>query len=41
MEKNPDSGSGMNIPDHFSESLETVLGLKVLKFFDGDPDLGS
>ncbi len=41
MEKSPDSGSGMNIPDHFSESLETVLGLKVLKFFDADPNLGS
>jgi hypothetical protein len=28
MEKNPDRGSGMNIPDHFSESLETVLRAK-------------
>ncbi len=27
----------MNIPDHFSESLETVFGLKNLKFFDADP----
>jgi hypothetical protein len=26
----------MNIPNNFSESLETVLGLKVLKFFDAD-----
>jgi hypothetical protein len=25
MEKNPDPGSGMNIPDNFSESLETVF----------------
>jgi hypothetical protein len=24
------SGSGVNIPDYFSESLETVLGLKYL-----------
>jgi hypothetical protein len=24
----------MNIPDHFPESLETVLGQKILKFFD-------
>jgi hypothetical protein len=28
------SGSGMNIPDHFSESLETVLVRKILKLFD-------
>jgi hypothetical protein len=28
----------MNIPDYFSESLETVLGLKILKFFDADPE---
>jgi hypothetical protein len=27
----------MNIPDHISESLETILGLKILKFFDADP----
>ncbi len=33
-------GSGMNIPDHFSESLQTILGLKVLQFFDVDPDPG-
>jgi hypothetical protein len=31
------SESGMNIPDHFSQSLETVLVLKILKFFDADP----
>jgi hypothetical protein len=36
-EKNPDPGSGMNIPDHFSESLGTVLGLRILKIFDADP----
>jgi hypothetical protein len=31
----------MNIPDHFSESLETqCFGLKILKFFDVDPDPG-
>jgi hypothetical protein len=34
-----DPGSGMmNIQDHFSESLETFLGLKILKFFHADPD---
>jgi hypothetical protein len=31
----------MNIPDPFSESLETVLGQKILKFFDADPGPGS
>ena len=38
--KNPDLGSGMNIPDHFSESLETVFGVpdpgsKMEKFGSG------
>ncbi len=31
----------MNIPDYFSESLETVIMVKILKFFEADPDLGS
>jgi hypothetical protein len=31
------SGSGMNNPDHISESLETFFGVKILKFFDADP----
>jgi hypothetical protein len=31
----------MNIPDHISESLETIFWLKILKFFDADPDPGS
>jgi hypothetical protein len=30
----------MNIPDHISESLETIFGLKILKFFDADPGFG-
>ncbi len=34
----PDQGSGKNIPDHISENLEQFLGLKILKFFDADPD---
>jgi hypothetical protein len=35
------AGSGMDIPDHISESLETIVfGLKILKFFDADPDPG-
>jgi hypothetical protein len=43
MGKKSRSGSGIrdDIPDHISESLETILGLKVLKFFDADPDSGS
>jgi hypothetical protein len=28
----------MNIPDHISESLETIFWLKILKFFDADPE---
>jgi hypothetical protein len=28
----------MNIPDHISESLETILWMKILKFFDADAD---
>jgi hypothetical protein len=33
----------MNIPDHISESLETIFWVMniVLKFFDTDPDPGS
>jgi hypothetical protein len=31
----------MNIPDHFSESLEKVFGFKILIFFDADLDTGS
>jgi hypothetical protein len=30
----------MNIPDHISESLETIFELKILKFFDADPGSG-
>jgi hypothetical protein len=26
----------MNIPDHISESLETIFWGKILKFFDAD-----
>jgi hypothetical protein len=31
------SGSGMNNPDHISEILEieTIIGIKILKLFDG------
>jgi hypothetical protein len=34
-------GSGMNIPYHISESLESFVWVKILKFFDADPDPGS
>jgi hypothetical protein len=40
MGKKSRSGSGMNIPDHISESLETIFGVKILKFFDADADSG-
>jgi hypothetical protein len=46
MDKKPRSGSGTNIPDHISESLETRFFGKipvrypVLKFFDTDADPG-
>jgi hypothetical protein len=41
MGKTSRSGSGMNIPVHISESLETVFGLKILTFVDANPDPGS
>jgi hypothetical protein len=38
--KNPDPEpvSGMSIPDHISESLETIFWVKILKFFNADLD---
>jgi hypothetical protein len=27
----------MKNPDHISESLETIFGVKIFKFFDADP----
>ncbi len=40
MGKKSGSGSGMNNPDHISESLP-FFGLKyLLKFFDADPGSG-
>ncbi len=35
--QDPDPRSGMNNPNHISESLETILWVKILKFFDADP----
>ncbi len=40
MGKKSGSGSGINNPDHISESLETIFWTKILKFFkffDADP----
>jgi hypothetical protein len=33
------SGSGMNTPDHISESL-TIFWVKIMKFFDADSGSG-
>jgi hypothetical protein len=42
MHKKSRSGSGINIPDHISESFETIFWVKkILKFFDADPNPGS
>jgi hypothetical protein len=38
MDKKSGSRSGMNNPDHVSESLETMFWVKMLKFFDADPE---
>jgi hypothetical protein len=39
--KKSGSGSGMNNPDHISESLKKLFwGVKILKFFDVDPGPG-
>jgi hypothetical protein len=40
MGKKSGSGSGMNNPDHISESLETIFGVKIFIFFDADPGFG-
>jgi hypothetical protein len=41
MGKKSRSGSGMNTPDHISESLETTFWVKILKFFVADAEPGS
>jgi hypothetical protein len=38
QDPDPGSGSGMNILDHISESLESIFRVKTLKFFDADVD---
>jgi hypothetical protein len=37
MGKKSGSGSGMNNPDHISESFEKVFWFTIHKFFDADP----
>jgi hypothetical protein len=39
--KKSGSRSGMNNPDHISESLETIFLVTILKFFDGWKNFGS
>ena len=34
----PGSGIRDEHPDHISESLETIFGLKMLQFLDADPE---
>jgi hypothetical protein len=36
-----DQGSGINISDHISESLESIFDFIILKFFVADPGSGS
>jgi hypothetical protein len=36
-----EKSGGKNIPVHISESLETMSGSKILKFFNADQDMGS
>jgi hypothetical protein len=38
QDPDPRSGSAMNNPD---QSLETIFWVKILKFFDANPDPGS
>jgi hypothetical protein len=40
MGKKSGSGSGMNNPDHISESIKCNFWVKILKFFDVDPGSG-
>jgi hypothetical protein len=40
INQDPGSGSGINNPDHISESLETIFWVKIRKFFDADPGSG-
>jgi hypothetical protein len=37
QDPDPGSESGMNNPDHISESLKNIFWVKIFKFFDVDP----
>jgi hypothetical protein len=41
MGKKSGSGYGMKNPDHIFESLETIVLVKILRFFDAGLDPGS
>jgi hypothetical protein len=41
MEKNPNTGTKMNIPDIFPRAYKNFLGLKILKLFYANQDPGS
>jgi hypothetical protein len=40
MDKKSGSGSGINNPDHISESFEQIFCFKIIKFFDAEPGSG-
>jgi hypothetical protein len=40
QDSDPGSGSGMNNPDHISESLQTIFWVKIFKFFDAGSGSG-
>jgi hypothetical protein len=40
QDPDPETVSGMNNPDHISESLEPIFWVKILDFFDVDPGSG-
>jgi hypothetical protein len=41
QDPDPTSGSGVNILDHISGSLETIFWVTLIKFFNADADPGS
>ncbi len=41
QDPDPGSGSRMKALDNISKSLETNFWVKIIKFFEADPDLGS
>ncbi len=41
QDPDPGTGSRINNPDNIFESVETIFWVKILNFFDADPDPGS